>query len=139
MGGQYHAPAAWPPGKRPGTHCVGGWGGPGPVWTGAENLASTGIRSPDLPARSESLYRLSYPGNSKKFAALEILVDLSDSEEFNMAWEVIQENIKISTKSVVGVYEWKKQKAWSDKQSSRFLDHAKQTKVQWLQDPSQTK
>jgi len=28
---------------------------PGPVWTGAENLASTGIRSPDRPARSESL------------------------------------------------------------------------------------
>ena len=25
---------------------------PRPVWTGAENLASTGIRSPDLPARS---------------------------------------------------------------------------------------
>jgi hypothetical protein len=35
---------------------------PGPVWTGAENLAPTGIRSPDRPARSESLYRLSYPG-----------------------------------------------------------------------------
>ena len=39
-----------------------GWA-PGPVWTGAENLAPpTGIRSPDRPARSESLYRLSYPG-----------------------------------------------------------------------------
>ena len=38
-----------------------GWT-PGPVWTGAENLASTGIRSSDRPARSESLYRLSYPG-----------------------------------------------------------------------------
>jgi len=34
---------------------------PGPVWTGAENLATTGIRFPDRPARSESLYRLSYP------------------------------------------------------------------------------
>jgi hypothetical protein len=32
------------------------------VWTGAENLAPAGIRSSDLPARSESLYRLSYPG-----------------------------------------------------------------------------
>jgi hypothetical protein len=31
---------------------------PGPVWTGAENLASTWIRSPDRPARSPSLYRL---------------------------------------------------------------------------------
>ena len=38
-----------------------GWA-PGPVWTGAEYLAPTEIRSPDRPARSESLYRLSYPG-----------------------------------------------------------------------------
>ena len=28
----------------------------GPVWTGAENLALTGIRSLDRPACSESLY-----------------------------------------------------------------------------------
>ena len=34
---------------------------PEPIWTGAENLSPTGIRSPDRPARSESLYRLSYP------------------------------------------------------------------------------
>jgi len=24
-------------------HCIGGWVGPGPVWTGAENLAPTGF------------------------------------------------------------------------------------------------
>jgi hypothetical protein len=36
-----------------------GWA-PGPVWTGAENLAPTGIQSADRPARSRSLYRLSY-------------------------------------------------------------------------------
>ena len=34
---------------------------PGPVWTGAGNLATPGIRSPDRPARNQSLYRLSYP------------------------------------------------------------------------------
>ena len=28
VGGQIHAPAALPPGKRPGTHCIGGWVGP---------------------------------------------------------------------------------------------------------------
>ena len=33
----------------------------GPVWTGAENITPTGIRSPDRPARRQSLYRLSYP------------------------------------------------------------------------------
>jgi len=28
VGGQRHAPVALPPGKRPGTHCIGGWVGP---------------------------------------------------------------------------------------------------------------
>ena len=41
-----------------------GWA-PGQVWTGAENLAPTGIRSPDRPARNQSLYRLSYPAHPK--------------------------------------------------------------------------
>ena len=35
-----------------------GWA-PGPVWTGG-NSRPTGIRSPDRPARSQSLYQLSY-------------------------------------------------------------------------------
>jgi hypothetical protein len=34
---------------------------PGPVWTCAKNLAPTGIRCPDYPARSQSLHQLSYP------------------------------------------------------------------------------
>jgi hypothetical protein len=45
---------------------------PGPVWTGAENLASTGNRSPDRPAWSESLYRLSYPGPRMLHTAIEL-------------------------------------------------------------------
>ena len=63
VGGQRHYPAALPLRKDPvpiELETVGG--PPGPVWAGAENLASTGIRSPDRPARSESLSRLSYPG-----------------------------------------------------------------------------
>ena len=39
-----------------------GWA-PGPAWTRAENLAPTGIRSPDRPVRSQSLYRLRYPAH----------------------------------------------------------------------------
>jgi hypothetical protein len=35
---------------------------PGSVLIYAENLAPTGIRSPDRPAHSESIYRLSYSG-----------------------------------------------------------------------------
>ena len=41
-----------------------GWAA-GPGWIGAENLAPTGIRSPDRPARSQSLYRLRYPAHIK--------------------------------------------------------------------------
>jgi hypothetical protein len=49
------------PGKDPvPTVYEAGWA-PGSVWTGAENLAPTEIRYSDRPARSESLYRLSYP------------------------------------------------------------------------------
>jgi hypothetical protein len=50
VGDWCHAPAALPPVKRPGTRFIAVWLGP------------TGIRSPDLPARRKSLYRLSYPG-----------------------------------------------------------------------------
>jgi hypothetical protein len=59
--GQCHATAAFfLPGKtRYPLYRRNGWA-PGPVWTGAENLVPTGIRSPDRPARSQSLYRLSY-------------------------------------------------------------------------------
>jgi hypothetical protein len=38
-----------------------GWA-PGPVWTAAENLAPTGIRSPDRQARSVVAITISYPG-----------------------------------------------------------------------------
>ena len=64
VGDQRHAPAALPQGKTPVPIVQeAGWA-PGPVWTGAEKLAPTEIRSPDRPASSESLYRLSYPGRS---------------------------------------------------------------------------
>jgi hypothetical protein len=58
VGGQRHAPASLSPGN---THYIGGWMGPGSVRTGSENIAPTGIRSPDRSAHSESLYRLNYP------------------------------------------------------------------------------
>ena len=62
MGCQRHSLVALPLGKRPGTHCVEGWVDPGPVWISVENLTPIGIRSPDHPAHSKLLYRLSYPG-----------------------------------------------------------------------------
>ena len=40
-----------------------GWD-PGPVWSGAENLAPTRIRSPDRPASSQSLIGLNYTAHA---------------------------------------------------------------------------
>jgi hypothetical protein len=41
-----------------------GWA-PGPVWTGAENFAPTGILSPDRPARSCTDYAI--PAHLNRF------------------------------------------------------------------------
>ena len=63
MRGHRHAPAAPCPRERPGTHCTGGWVGlrTGLDWCGKSR--PTGIRSPDRPARRQSLYRLHYPAH----------------------------------------------------------------------------
>ena len=72
--GQRHPPAAFTPGKDPVPIVQeAGWA-PEPVWTGAENLAQTGIRSPDLPARSESLYRLSYRGSHLNYTVSKLRI-----------------------------------------------------------------
>jgi hypothetical protein len=49
-----------------------GWAS-GSIWTGTENLAPTGIRSPDRPTCSESLYRLSYPGLSEVRTVVQVV------------------------------------------------------------------
>ena len=46
----------------------------GHVCTGSDNLAYTGIRSPDCPARRESLYQLSYPGIKLAVAVVKLLL-----------------------------------------------------------------
>ena len=70
--GQRHAPAAPYPRERPGTHCIGGWVGlrAGLDWCGKSR--PTGIRSPDRPARRQSLYRLSYPAHKFSFIKFKI-------------------------------------------------------------------
>jgi len=65
-------PPLFTPGKDPVPIAQeAGWA-PGPVWTGVENLAPTGIPSPDRPARNQSLYRLRYPAHEwySKYAHL---------------------------------------------------------------------
>jgi len=56
MGGQRHASAALPPGKKLSTSCIGGWVGPrAGLDRRGKSPHSTGIRSPDRPIRRESL------------------------------------------------------------------------------------
>ena len=54
-------PGRFTPGKDPVSIVLEARWSSEPVRTGADNLASIGIRSPDRPGRSESLYQLSYP------------------------------------------------------------------------------
>jgi hypothetical protein len=54
------------PRERHGTHCKEGWVGPRAGLDVCEKSHPNGIRSPDRPARSQSLYRLSYPAHSGK-------------------------------------------------------------------------
>ena len=60
--GQLHAPAALPPGNRPGTHCIGGWVGPRAGLDGCEK---------SLPHRDS----IPGPSSSKQVA---IPTELSD-------------------------------------------------------------
>ena len=73
---------------------------------------------------------------TNEFAALE---NLSDDEDVDRTWENIKENIKTSAKKSLGLYELKQNKPWFDEEWLGFLDQSKRTKMQWIQDPSQSK
>jgi len=63
VGGQPHAPAPSIPGKDPVPILQeAGWA-PGPVWMGGKSRPHRDS-IPDRPARSQLLYRLSYPAHS---------------------------------------------------------------------------
>jgi hypothetical protein len=64
-----------------------GWA-PGPVWRGAEKLASTRIRSPDRPSRSQSLYRLSYPAHDLYENTTKLQINISTSLECTESTDV---------------------------------------------------
>ena len=73
VGGQRHAPAAFAPGRDPvPTAQEAGWA-TGRGWTGAENVAQTGIRTPDRPSHSESLYRLRHAQYCRLLATAKLI------------------------------------------------------------------
>jgi hypothetical protein len=82
VGGQRHAPAALPPGmtRYPLYRRLGRpQGRSGRV---LKISPPTGIRSPDRPARSESLYRLSYRGPHERYASIIIASHLCNMYEY---------------------------------------------------------
>jgi hypothetical protein len=56
------------------------------VWTSAENLVPTGIRSPARPARSESLYRQRYPDPLIKAAYHSLRKRVNRSSHMRVRW-----------------------------------------------------
>jgi hypothetical protein len=73
VGGQRHAPAALPQGRRPGTHYTEGWVGPRTgLDRGGKSRPPTRIRPPNRSARIKSLYQLRYPGPHVKRILYEI-------------------------------------------------------------------
>jgi hypothetical protein len=69
-----------------------------------------------------------------KFAAL---VNFDDNGDINRAWENIRENIRISAKESIGLYESKSYKPWFNEECLKLVDGGMQAKLQWLQDPSE--
>jgi len=64
------------------------------------------------------------------------LVNQTDGEDINWAWENIKDDIKTSTEESLGLYELKRHKAWFYEECLGFLEQRKQAKMQWVQDTS---
>jgi hypothetical protein len=80
---------------------------------------------------------------SSKFAALENSDDDDDDDrddaDISRTWESIRKNMIASTMDSLGYYKLKRHKSWFDVKCSKLLDQREQAKLQWLQNPSQTK
>jgi len=72
---------------------------------------------------------------TNRFPGLE---NVNDDEDVNRTWENIKGNIKTSAKESLGIHELKQHKPWFYEECLGFLDQRKQTKMQWVQDPSQS-
>jgi hypothetical protein len=78
VSGQLYAPAALTPERTPGTHCIGGWVDPRAGLDDVEKiifltLPGLELRPLGRPVRSQSLYRLRYPGSFVSEVELKII------------------------------------------------------------------
>jgi hypothetical protein len=85
-----------------------GWG-PGPVWTSTEISTPTGIRSSDRPGRSESLYRLRYPGHFIVYSTnplirtLVILID-NYADRLGPSGKFVENSTKLTCLEITGYW-----------------------------------
>jgi len=63
---------------------------------------------------------------TNRFTALE---NLNDDEEVTWTWENFKENIQISAKGRLSLYELKQNKPWFDEECLGFLDQRKRAKM----------
>ena len=67
----FRSPRPLYPGERPSTHCIGGWADPRAGLDGCGKSLPHRDSIPNLPTRSQSLYRLSYPTHKRNVSGTE--------------------------------------------------------------------
>jgi hypothetical protein len=77
-GGQRHAPAALPPGKKSGTHCTAGWVDPRAILDGCGKSFPTGIRS---PTTGKDKCLLSYFRNGNSYEYVQKIASITAVED----------------------------------------------------------
>ena len=103
-------------------------------WVNKQHRGLTGkdwiSESYELKVRKQSQIEI-----TNRFGAL---VNWSDGEDINRAWESIKDDIKSWTEESLGLQELKWHKARFDEKCLGFLDQRKQAKMKWVQDTSQS-
>jgi len=102
--GQCYAPADLTPGKRNGTYCIGGCVGRRGYLGSCGKSRPHRNSIPELPARSESLYQLSYPGPRTEQAHIHVV--LSDKKRIRE--NELERKIRrgIMWNSLLAICEW---------------------------------
>jgi hypothetical protein len=62
---------------------------------------------------------------------------LNAKVEINYLYETVVDNIKMSTRKVLGYYELKERKPWFDEGCLELAEQGKQTELQWSRDRSE--
>ena len=98
------------PGKEPVSILQEAWWAPGPVWTGGKSRPHRDSIQ-DLPARSQSLYRLSYRAHIDHFSSFKLLFP-QGLRIFHISLlitysEIIPNSLSVGTGGVLTLFSWR--------------------------------